>query len=144
MIDVTQAMQDALAAEHAVIYGYAAAGAHLAGADLAAVRAGDTAHRDRRDALAAAVRARDAEPVTAQPAYQLPFPVTGRLAALKLLATLEDGAAAAWHYLVAAADTGALRSTAVATLIDTAVRATAWRRVAEPARATPAFPGQPA
>jgi hypothetical protein len=143
VIDQVQAMQGALAAEHAVIYGYAAAGAHLAGADLAAARAADRVHRDRRDALAADIRERDAEPVTAEPAYRLPFPVTGRPAALKLLATLEDGAAAAWHYLVAAAADARVRRTAVAVLIDAAVRATGWRLTVEPAKAAVPFPGRP-
>src|SRR5439155_20857951 len=98
--DPVPAMQGALAAEHAVIFGYAVAGAHLSGADLAAARAADTAHRDRRDALAAAVRSRGADPVSSEPAYRLPFPVTGRSAALRLAGIVEDGAAAAWRYLV--------------------------------------------
>ena len=143
MIDPVAAMQSALAAEHAVVYGYAAAGAQLDGPDLAAVRAADAAHRDRRDALAAAIRDRGATPVTAQPAYQLPFPVTARPAALRLAASLEDGAAAAWRYLVAAADTAALRTTAVAALTDAAVRALAWRRLVAPTATPAAFPGEP-
>jgi hypothetical protein len=141
--DAVGAMQGALAAEHAVIFGYAVAGAHLSGADLAAVRAADTAHRDRRDALAAAVRARGADPVTAEPGYRLPFAVTGRPAALRLAGTLEDGTAAAWRYLVAAADRADLRRTAVAALTDAAVRATRWRRGYDPAHAAVPFPGQP-
>ena len=143
MTDAVAAMQDALAAEHAVIFGYAVAGAHLSGADLAAARAADTAHRDRRDALATAVRARGADPVAPEPAYRLPFPVTARPAALRLAGTLEDGAAAAWRYLVAAADTQDLRRTAVAALTDAAVRATIWRRGYDPAHATVPFPGLP-
>jgi hypothetical protein len=143
MSDTVRAMQGALAAEHAVIYGYAVAGAHLAGAELASVRAADGVHRDRRDALAGAIRDRGGDPVTAQPAYQLPFAVTGRPAALRLAASLEDGAAAAWRYLVAAADLGTLRSTAVAALTDAAVRATGWRLRVTPAKATVPFPGQP-
>jgi hypothetical protein len=137
------AMQGALAAEHAVIFGYAVAGAHLAGADLAAARAADAAHRDRRDALAAAVRARGADPVPPQPAYRLPFAVTGRPAALRLAGALEDGAAAAWYYLVAAADTRELRQVAVAALSDAAVRAAGWRRRYDPGHAAVPFPGQP-
>lgn len=142
MTDPVQAMQGALAAEHAVVWGYAAAGAHLTGADLAGVRAADDAHRDRRDDLAGMIRQRGADPVSAQAAYRLPFPVAGRAAALKLAATLEDGAAAAWHFLVAAADTGELRTTAVAALSDAAVRATGWRLKVTPATATVPFPGQ--
>jgi hypothetical protein len=144
MTDPVEAMQAALAAEHAVVYGYAVAGAHLAGAELAAVRAADAAHRDRRDALAEAIRERHAEPVTAEPGYRLPFAVAARPAALRLAATLEDGAAAAWRYLVVAADDAPLRKSAVAALTDAAVRATRWRRAFDPAHATPPFPGEPA
>jgi hypothetical protein len=140
---VLEAMQAALAAEHAVIFGYAVAGAHLAGADLAAAREADAAHRDRRDALSAAIRIRGADPVTAEPAYRLPFPVTGQLPAVRLAATLEEGTAAAWRYLVAAADNADLRGTAVAALTDAAVRATRWRRRHDPAHAAVPFPGQP-
>ncbi len=143
MSDPVEAMQAALAAEHAVVFGYAVAGARLAGADLAAARAADTAHRDRRDALAAAVRRRGADPVTPEPAYRLPFPVTGGPAALRLAAALEDGAAAAWRYLVAAADDSDLRRTAVSALTDAAVRASRWRLRYDPAHATVPFPGQP-
>jgi uncharacterized protein DUF4439 len=140
---VLEAMQAALAAEHAAIFGYAVAGAHLAGAELAAAREADVAHRDRRDALAAAVRSRGADPVTAQPAYQVPVPVTGRVQAVTLAATVEEATAAAWRYLVAAADAADLRGTAVAALTDAAVRATRWRRYYDPAHAAVPFPGQP-
>jgi Domain of unknown function (DUF4439) len=143
-VSVIEAMQAALAAEHAVIFGYGVAGAHLAGAELAAAREADTAHRDRRDALAAAIRGRGAAPVTAEPAYRLPFPVTGRVHAVTLATTLEEGAAAAWRSLVAAADGAELRGSAVAALTDAAVRATRWRRRYDPAHAAVPFPGQPA
>jgi hypothetical protein len=144
MSSVIEAMQAALAAEHAVIFGYGVAGAHLAGAELAAAREADAAHRDRRDALAAAIRGRGAAPVTAEPAYRVPFPVTGQVHAVTLVTTLEEGAAVAWRYLVAAADDADLRGSAVAALTDAAVRATRWRRRYDPVHAAVPFPGQPA
>jgi uncharacterized protein DUF4439 len=142
VIDATQALQDALAAEHAVIYGYAAAGAHLVGPELAGVRTLDRQHRDARDKLADTVRARGADPVTALPAYTLPFPVANRAAALRLLATLEERAAAAYHYLVAAADGTALRGIGMNGLTAAGMAAARWWLRVQPARAAVAFPGQ--
>jgi hypothetical protein len=141
--DQTTALQDALAAEHAVIWGYGVLGAHLSGAQLATAQAADTAHRDRRDAVTAMVRQLGVAPVTAEPAYRLPFAVTDRASALRLAARLEDGAAAAWWYLVGAADAEPTRRFAVHALTDAAVRATGWRLSTDPGRAPAPFPGQP-
>src|SRR5207247_435053 len=54
--DPVPALQVALAAEHAVIWGYAVAGAHLDVALREEVWLADAAHRGRRDATAALVR----------------------------------------------------------------------------------------
>ena len=73
-----KALADALAAEHATIYGYGVAGAFLRGADRRyAVSALDT-HLRIRDQLTALITARHASPVVTEPAYRLPMPVTDR------------------------------------------------------------------
>lgn len=142
MSEQTAALQDALAAEHAVIWGYGVLGAHLSGAELATAHAADTAHRDRRDAAAALIQQLGVTPVTAEPTYRLPFAVTDRDGALRLAARLEDGAAAAWWYVVGAADADPTRRLAVGALTDTAVRATGWRLIIDPGLAPVPFPGQ--
>jgi hypothetical protein len=135
------ALQTALAAEHAVIWGYAVVGAKV-GADLRGrVLEADAAHRSRRDATAAAVRRLGADPASTRASYRLPFPVADRRSALRLAVHLEEGAAAAWRYVVAATDDAALRRTAVAALTDAAIRATGWRRLVSPATPTVPFPG---
>ena len=53
---------------------------------------------------------------------------------------LEEGAAAAWRYAVAATDDVEVRRTALFALSDAAVRATRWRWRCPP-RPTVAFPG---
>ena len=64
-----------------------------------------------------------------RPGYELPFEVTDRASALKLAVQVEDGVAQAWRAVLPATD-GADRSTPLSALIDAAVRATRWRRLA--------------
>ena len=135
------ALQAALAAEHAVVWGYGVVGGRADAALLPAVREADQAHRDRRDATAALVRRYGGEPIPTEPAYELPFPVPDRKAALRLAVHLEEGAAAAWRYAVAATDDVTVRRFALTALSDAAVRATRWRLLLPTAPATVAFPG---
>ena len=98
------ALQAALAAEHAAVYGYGVVGAMLTGAAQAQARADWTAHQVARDTLEAMLTKLGATPVAASPAYQLPFPVTGAASAKRLAAALEDGVTRAYLGLVAVND----------------------------------------
>ncbi|MGE5292921.1 MAG: ferritin-like domain-containing protein [Micromonosporaceae bacterium] len=130
------ALQAALAAEHAAVYGYGVAGAHLAGRQQsAAMRAWD-AHRAMRDKLIAMVSARGAEPVAAADAYQLPFGVHSAHVAASLALELEEGVMRAYLGLVAVPD-ARLRVFGAQALQAAAVRAAAWRG------GPTAFPGLP-
>jgi hypothetical protein len=137
------ALQTALAAEHAVVWGYGVVGGRADDALLPAVRAADSAHRARRDGTAALVLRYGGDPVVTEPSYALPFPVPDRRAALRLAVHLEQGAAAAWRYAVEATEDRAVRRVALAALTDAAVRATRWRLLVAPAAPTVAFPGAP-
>ena len=93
---------------------------------------------------AALVRRYGGEPVPTEASYELPFPVPDRRAALRLAVHLEEGAAAAWRYAVAATDDRSVRRAALAALTDAAVRATRWRLLLPPPDGVPAtvpFPG---
>lgn len=143
MAGEVSSLQDALAAEHAAVFGYGVVGARLADGDRDAAEGAEIAHRGRRDATAALLSGRGEDPVAAEPAYQLPFPVTDRNAAVKLALQLEDRVAAAWRAALPATK-GDVRRTALAALTDCALRAVRWRRVAAPKEpATVAFPGKP-
>jgi Domain of unknown function (DUF4439) len=136
------ALQSALAGEHAAVYGYGVVGAVLAGSAQtataeAAARADWIAHQLARDNLEAMLTKLGATPVAASAAYQLPFPVTGATAAVRLAATLEDGLTRAYLGLVAVTDP-ALRSFGARAMQTTASRALAWSGT------TQAFPGMPA
>jgi Domain of unknown function (DUF4439) len=128
------ALQGALDAEHAAVYGYGVAGAHLAGAKQRAAARDWAAHEAARDTLAAMIIALGAQPVAAAAAYQLPFPVRNGEAAIMLAALLEDRVAAAYLGLVALSG-ARLRMFGARALRSAALRATSWRGTAL------AFPG---
>ncbi|MFI6288771.1 ferritin-like domain-containing protein [Streptomyces sp. NPDC051018] len=123
---VLDAVQAALAAEHAAVYGYGVAGARVGGAREAEAAAAHGAHRARRDALARSVRDLGGRPVAAAPGYALPFPVGDEAAAVRLAAFLEDRVAGVYSDLVRAAG-GSLRREAAVALREAAVRGARWR-----------------
>jgi hypothetical protein len=128
------AVQAALAAEHAAVYGYGVVGGKVDDRRRTEARAAYDAHRARRDDLERTVRDLGATPRAAAAAYALPFAVTDAAAATRLAAELEDRVAGAYADLVRAAS-GARRRTAADALRDAAVRAVRWRG------ASVAFPG---
>src|SRR3984957_14306046 len=85
------ALQGALAAEHAAVYGYGIVGAMLTGREQPDARSDWTAHQVARDTLEAMLTRLGATPVAASPAYALPFAVTSAKTAAKRAATLTRG-----------------------------------------------------
>lgn len=136
------ALQGALAAEHATVWGYGVVGGQLSGAAEAQARTAEGAHRARRDALTATIRAQRGDPVAAEPAYALPFVVTTPASALRLAVVLESRTGVSWRAVLGATDEPSLRRTALAALTDTAVRAARWRMMAKSPTVTVPFPGQ--
>ncbi|WP_433296870.1 DUF4439 domain-containing protein [Actinoplanes sp. CA-030573] len=127
----------ALAAEEAAIYAYGIIGVRLrAAGEVTEARAAEQIHRDRRDYLIQRVK----NPAAAPAGYRMPFPVTDRATALKLAIQVEDGVAQAWRPVLGVTR-DADRATALAAMVDAAVRATRWRRLAAVSPVTMAFPG---
>jgi hypothetical protein len=131
-----QALQAALAAEHAAVYGYGVAGAMLSGAEQAMALTDWKAHQEARDTLEAMVAKLGATPVAASAAYELPFTVRDARSARLLAAALEDGVAQAYLGVVAVTDQ-TLRAFGALAMLPPANRAAAWRG------STVAFPGMP-
>lgn len=131
------ALQAALAAEHAAIYGYGVAGAKLTGSQQERARRAWEIHRIRRDRLHDLISERGATPVAAQAAYRLPFLVDSTRSAAQLVAALEDGVVAAYLAVVGAAGPR-LRRYAARAMQEAVVRATQWRGMSPTA-----FPGMP-
>ena len=129
-----QALQEVLAAEHAVVYGYGVAGASLRGADRRRAQRLWNEHRGRRDELAELVSDRGATPEPSAASYALPSPVESAADAGVLATLLEERLAAVWADAVLSLD-GDLRDLAVDGLRAAAVAAALWRRGSVP------FPG---
>ena len=144
------ALQAALRAEHAAVYGYGVVGGRIQQARRAEAHAAYDAHRARRDELARAVRDLGGTPEAAAAAYALPFSVADPAAAVRLAAELEERVAGVYSDLVRAS-TGERRRSAAQALREAAVRAVRWsgESVAFPglaeraAGATPAAPVTP-
>ncbi|MFF4549171.1 ferritin-like domain-containing protein [Streptomyces sp. NPDC001435] len=121
-----KALQAALAAEHAAVYGYGVVGGRIGKERRTQAQTAYDAHRARRDALVREVRDLGGEPIAASAGYALPFPVPDSAAAVRLAAELEDRVAGVYSDLVRAA-VGERRGAAAAALREAAVRAVRWR-----------------
>jgi hypothetical protein len=128
------ALQAALAAEDAAIFGYGVAGAHLSGTRQSAAAQDWTGHNEARDTLTAMISGLGATPVAAQAFYQLPFAVGDAASAAALAAYLEDGVTRAYLGLVAVSDQR-LRTFGAVAMQSSAERAAFWQG------RTQAFPG---
>ncbi|PWI15110.1 DUF4439 domain-containing protein [Streptomyces sp. Act143] len=120
------ALQAALAAEHAAVYGYGVVGGRIREGRRTEARSAYDAHRARRDLLAREVRDLGGTPVAAAAGYALPFPVPDSEAAVRLAAELEDRVAGVYSDLVRAA-VDERRAMAAEALREAAVRAVRWR-----------------
>lgn len=138
-----EALQKALAAAHAAVWGYGVVGAALGADDRAPAAAAETAHRDVRDRVTALLAERAAEPVGAEGGYALPFPVLSPVDAAALAVVLEEGVAAAWVRVLAQAAERSTRELAVQVLSAAEVRAVGWRAAAGRTPVTSALPGLP-
>ena len=137
------ALREALAAEHAAVWGYGVVGAALDAESQGLAQATETAHRDVRDRIVALLTERDADPVRAEGAYGLPFPVLSPADASALAVVLEDGVSSAWVRVLDQAVERTTRELAMTALTATEVRAVAWRTAAGQTPVTRAFPGLP-
>ncbi|MFF4525627.1 ferritin-like domain-containing protein [Streptomyces bluensis] len=124
--DELKALQAAIGAEHAAVYGYGVVGGNIGEARREEAREGYDAHRARRDELARVVRDLGGTPVAADAAYALPFPVGDPDSAARLAVELEEGVAGVYSDLVRASE-GDRRLAAARALREAAVRAVRWR-----------------
>ncbi|MGW2233058.1 ferritin-like domain-containing protein [Streptomyces sp. NPDC001759] len=122
---VLKALQAALAAEHAAVYGYGVVGGRIGESRRTEARAAYDAHRARRDALVRDIRDLGGTPVAAAAGYALPFPVPDSAAAVRLAAELEDRVADVYSDVVRATG-GTRRDAAAGALREAAVRAVRW------------------
>lgn len=138
------ALQPALAAEHAAVWAYGLAGAFMAEELAGQLAEAAAAHRARRDATERMLIDAGVLPVQAEPGYLTPEPVTDAVSALRLAVTVETDAAAAWRSVIerSPAEPG-LRGAALDGLTGAAVRSARWRAAAGSVPSTVPFPGAP-
>ncbi|MFJ9777501.1 ferritin-like domain-containing protein [Kitasatospora sp. NPDC101157] len=131
------ALQKALSAEHAAVYGYGVVGAHLPDDQQRAdARTYYAAHQAQRDTWQRLLTTPGTTPTPAAGGYRLPFPVTDAPTATKLAAHLETRLTTVYADLVADLPTPHRRTAATA-LRDCTLRAHHW------AAPTTPFPGIP-
>lgn len=130
-----EALQQALAAEHAAVHAYGFIGSHSVDADRTRSRWHRDAHRRQRDELRDALLALDAAPVPPESTY--PPPEDTDATTLSEFATgMEDRCAQVYLELSGVADPS-VRELAARNLAEATIRALAW------GGELPTYPGFP-
>lgn len=135
------AMYDAIAAEHAVIYGYGLVSAHSSPDVNPLVSDALAQHRERREAAIALLAARSVAAPLPAVGYQLPIPVANPTDAAKLAVRMEQDTAVAWRAVIEQATSTDERAFGVTALTQSAVLAAKWKQVLRTWPVTVAFPG---
>jgi hypothetical protein len=137
------ALQNALAAEHAAVWSYSLAVAFLSGQDVQQAREDEDAHRELRNQIAQTLSQLGTPPVSAQPSYATPEPVTDGPTAEGLAVVAETDALAAWRSLLEHTNDRELRQAALDALTAGALRCARWRTAVGTPPAILVFPGRP-
>ena len=135
------ALFDAVATEHAAIYGYGIVSAHSKPDDNYLVADAMEEHRERREAALTMLGGRSVEGPLPAAGYQLPMEVDSPADAAKLALRMEEDTADAWRAVVEQATTGEDRAFGVKALCQCAVMAARWSRLLGVSPVTVAFPG---
>lgn len=139
------ALFDAVAVEHAAIYGYGLVSAHSLPTRNELVSEAVAEHRDRREAAVTLMTERSIKVPLAAVGYQLPMAVDTPSDAARLAVRIESDCAVAWRAVLeqASGDDTAEQDRAFAgtALTQCAVMAARWRAVLGAWPVTEAFPG---
>jgi Domain of unknown function (DUF4439) len=135
------ALFDAVAGEHAVIYGYGLVSAHSTPDVNDLVAAAMAEHRARREQAITRLTDRNVTSPLAAAGYQMPLAVDSPVDAAKLAVRMEEDTAATWRAVLERASTNDDRAFAVTALSESAVTAAKWRAVVGTQPTTVAFPG---
>jgi|UPI00048FD679 hypothetical protein len=141
--ETVDALQQALAAEHASLWVLGLVTAFLPAGYDKGLRAAAAEHRERRDATRDALTSAGADPVLAETAYATPKPVKNPNSARAAVIAAETDAVTAWRGVVERCDEPELRSLAVAAMCASGARLTRWRLEAGVKPAALPLPGAP-
>lgn len=132
---------DALAVEHATIYGYGFVSALSPPSVNSLVVEALDQHRQRRDDVIGMLTARKVTAPVAASGYQLPMQIDSAADAARLAVRMENDGATAWRAVVERAESAGDRAFASTALTESAVMAAQWNRVLGAWPITAAFPG---
>jgi hypothetical protein len=135
------ALFDAIATEHAAIYGYGIVSAHSSPDENDLVSQALAQHRERREAAITMLTDRSAKAPLPAVGYQLPFAVANPVDAGKLAVRMENDCAVAWRAVIEQAGSEQDRAFGVTALTESAVLAAHWNQVLGVWPLTVAFPG---
>jgi hypothetical protein len=135
------ALFDAVATEHAAIYGYGIVSAHSSPDENELVSRALAQHRERREAAIAMLTEGSAKAPLPAVGYQLPFAVNNPVDAAKLAVRMENDCAVAWRAVIEQATSEQDRAFGVTALTESAVLAARWNQVLGVWPVTEAFPG---
>jgi Domain of unknown function (DUF4439) len=135
------ALFDAVAAEHAAVYGYGLVSAHSTPDLNDLVSESLAGHRELREEGIARLAARKAPAPVPAVGYRMPFDVATPTAAEKLAVRMEEDCAVAWRAVLEQAKASDDRQLAVTAMTRAAVTAAKWRSALGVVPSTVAFPG---
>ena len=135
------ALFDAIATEHATIYGYGIVSAHSNPEVNYLVSEAMLEHRTRREAAITLLEQRGADVPLPAAGYSLPTEVDSPAEASNLAVTMEQDTAVAWRAVVEQATDQTIRAFGVTALTESAAMAAQWRRVRGDTTIVVAFPG---
>lgn len=137
-----EAVQRALAGEHAAIWSYSLASAFLPADQATRARADLEAHKKLRQFATALLSGLGKRPVSAQPAYSPPQPVVDAVSAGALIVAAETDSVAAWRSVLERSTSVRLRANGLKAMVDSTGRLAFWRAATGRAPAVPVFPGR--
>lgn len=138
-----EALQRALASEHAALWAYKMALAFVPPDWADRARSDIEAHTTLRGQITQTLSVDvGARPVSAQPAYTPPQPVVDAPSAGALLVSAETDAIAAWRSVTERSAQVPLREAGLKAMIECTGRLAFWRRVTERSPVVPVFPGR--
>jgi hypothetical protein len=135
------ALQAALAAEHAALWSYTLVLAFVPADQAAVARSDIESHRTLRGQVEQTLTDVGARPVSAQPAYTTPVPVTDTVSAGRLAVAAEADVLAAWRSVLEHTEDVQLRAAAFKALTEGTGRAARWRAATGTLPVIPSLPG---
>jgi hypothetical protein len=135
------ALFDAVATEHAVIYGYGFVSAHSLPENNKLVSEAMAEHRERREAAIEMLEQRSVDPPLPAAGYELPMEVDNPTDAANLAVRMEEDTAVAWRAVLEQATSSEYREFALKALTQAAVATARWNKVLGVSPVNEPFPG---